>query len=90
MFYRWVTADTITPTLIPKTPGQRIRSLRTKAGISPPTSSGQKIRNLRLKRHIQQKDLAKMIGIHKVVLCRYEKGQVFMTEHIGGPHLIVW
>ena len=41
----------------------------------PPTTLGAKIRNLRLKKHLQQKDLAKMLGIHKVSLCRYEKDQ---------------
>jgi transcriptional regulator with XRE-family HTH domain len=41
----------------------------------PPITLGAKIRNLRLKKHLQQKDLAKMLGIHKVSLCRYEKDQ---------------
>ncbi|MEW6556079.1 MAG: helix-turn-helix transcriptional regulator [Elusimicrobiota bacterium] len=34
---------------------------------------GSKIKKLRLKHHLQQKDLARMLGIHKVSLCRYEK-----------------
>ncbi|MEW6558110.1 MAG: helix-turn-helix transcriptional regulator [Elusimicrobiota bacterium] len=34
---------------------------------------GGRIKKLRLKHHLQQKDLARMLGIHKVSLCRYEK-----------------
>ena len=34
---------------------------------------GGRLRKMRLNRNIQQKDLAKMLGIHKVSLCRYEK-----------------
>jgi transcriptional regulator with XRE-family HTH domain len=41
--------------------------------LCPPVTIGSRIKNFRLRKHIQQKDLAKLLGIHKVSLCRYEK-----------------
>lgn len=41
--------------------------------LCPPVSFGSRIRNLRLRKGFQQKELAEMLGIHKVSLCRYEK-----------------
>jgi len=39
----------------------------------PGDTWGSRLRKLRLSRNIQQKDLAEMIGISKVSVCRYEK-----------------
>jgi len=50
--------------------------------VCPPTTLGQKIRNLRIRYHIQQNDLAKMLSIHKVTLCRYERNVVRAPEKI--------
>ena len=50
--------------------------------ICPPASTGSKIKNLRLRKRLQQKDLAKMLGIHKVSLCRYEKDRCKPDKNI--------
>jgi DNA-binding XRE family transcriptional regulator len=48
----------------------------------PSDTWGGKIRKLRLSRNIQQKDLAEMVGIHKVSLCRYEKDRSKPSKRI--------
>jgi transcriptional regulator with XRE-family HTH domain len=39
----------------------------------PTNTWSSRLKKLRLSRNLQQKDLARMLGIHKVSLCRYEK-----------------
>jgi transcriptional regulator with XRE-family HTH domain len=39
----------------------------------PSDTYGSKLRKLRLSRNLQQKDLANMLGVSKVSVCRYEK-----------------
>ena len=39
----------------------------------PNDTWGNRLRKLRLKRNLQQKDLAKMVGVTKAAICRYEK-----------------
>lgn len=41
----------------------------------PNNTFGSKLKKARLKQGIQQKDLAKMLGVNKVSVCRYEKDQ---------------
>lgn len=41
--------------------------------IIPPNSLGSRIKNLRLKQGMQQKDLAKRLGVSRACVCRYEK-----------------
>ena len=48
--------------------------------ICPLASTGLKIKNLRLRKRLQQKDLARMLGIHEVSLCRYEKDLIKPDE----------
>ena len=52
----------------------------------PSDSQGSRIRKLRLSRNLQQDELAKMLGIHKVSVCRYEKDRSkpskIITENI--------
>ena len=50
--------------------------------LCPPVSFGARIRNLRLGKGVQQKDLAEMLGIYKVSLCRYEKDSVRPDEKL--------
>jgi len=50
--------------------------------VCPLTTLGQKIRNFRIRHHIQQNNLAKMLGIHKVTLCRYERNVVRAPKKI--------
>ena len=38
-----------------------------------PDTYGGRLRKMRLNRNLQQKDLAKMLGLHEVSVCRYEK-----------------
>ena len=49
----------------------------------PSDTWGSKVRKMRLKRNLQQKDLAKMIGISKVSVCRYEKDRVNPSKKIA-------
>lgn len=46
----------------------------------PSDTYGSRLRKLRISRNLQQKDLAKMTGIHKVSLCRYEKDLIKPNE----------
>jgi len=39
----------------------------------PADTWGSNLRKLRLSRNLQQKDLAKMLGVTKAAICRYEK-----------------
>ena len=39
----------------------------------PSDTWGGRLRKMRLNRNLQQKDLAKMLGLHKASVCRYEK-----------------
>ena len=39
----------------------------------PSDTWGGRLRKMRLKRNLQQKDLAKMVGVTKAAVCRYEK-----------------
>lgn len=42
--------------------------------LVPPRDFGSWLRNFRLRRGLQQTELARILGIHKVSLYRYEKG----------------
>jgi len=49
----------------------------------PSDTWGSRLRKMRLSRNLQQKDLAKMLGIHKVSVCRYEKDLVNPSKKIA-------
>ena len=52
----------------------------------PSDTWGGRLRKMRLSRNLQQKDLANMLGLHKVSICRYEKDRSkpskIITENI--------
>ena len=48
----------------------------------PSDTWGSRLRKLRLCRNLQQKDLAKMIGVSKAAVCRYEKGRLKPSKTI--------
>ncbi|MFH2202008.1 MAG: helix-turn-helix domain-containing protein [Elusimicrobiota bacterium] len=50
--------------------------------IIPPKDFGSWLRNLRLRRGLQQKELAEILGLSKVSVCRYEKNIVKPQEAI--------
>ena len=49
----------------------------------PSDTWGSRLRKLRLSQNLQQKELAEMIGISKVSVCRYEKDRVNPSKKIA-------
>jgi len=69
---------------IDKSPSQKeIISAKLKALFPKlPKTFGEKLKYWRLKNNLLQKDLAKMLKVHKVTICRYEKSFTYPSRQI--------
>ncbi|MFH1958572.1 MAG: helix-turn-helix transcriptional regulator [bacterium] len=69
---------------IAKSPSQKeILSAKLKALFSePPKTFGGKLKYFRIKNNLLQKDLAGILKVHKVTICRYEKNLSYPSGKI--------
>jgi len=48
----------------------------------PPRTFGEKLKYFRIKNNLKQEELGKILGVHKVTICRYEKNLTYPSNQI--------
>jgi len=69
---------------VPKEPSQQelIQKKLQTLFPQPPRTFGEKLKYFRIKNNLKQEELSKILGVHKVTICRYEKDFTYPSSQI--------